>query len=314
MRALAAQGTDLGAADWHSSPRQKTAAMVAAEGGQIEVIRALADLGVDVEADFLGRTPVMYAASAGRLAAVRALVALGADTRVTAYNGRTAAAMATASNNSHIAAWLKRCAGWGDIHRACDNRRGRGRLVTLLRAGAGPSLRSPAGHTPLQICRLEDPKAGALPADAATTATVEAALLAWHPERHGLWPDTFRAAVTTLMLLQQRLKRRAEQMEEEEQAARAAGEQDGGAQQRARRAGRLAVFLPHELWVLWVVPGLARAAWSLSRRELVAAASGGKLRAWGVSGNSKSDAIRVALAEARAEAKAKATAKAATAQ
>ena len=116
-------------------------------------------------------------------------------------------------------------------------------------------------ETLLHICRLEDAKAGALPADAETTATIEAALLPWHPERHGLWPDTFRAAVTVVMLLQQRLKRGAEQRDGEEQAARAAGEEDGGEQQRARRAGRQAVFIPHELWVLWVVPDLPRLAW-----------------------------------------------------
>ena len=61
-----------------------------------------------------------------------------------------------------------------------------------------------------------------------------------------------------MLLLQQRLKRRAEQMGAEEQAAAAGGEVDGGEQQHARRAGRLAVFLPHELWVRWVVPALPR--------------------------------------------------------
>ena len=65
-------------------------------------------------------------------------------------------------------------------------------MLALLHAGANPALASAAGETPLRICRLADPAAGALPADAATTETIELAAMPWHPERHHLFPDSFR--------------------------------------------------------------------------------------------------------------------------
>ena len=131
-------------------------------------------------------------------------------------------------------------------------------MLALLRAGADPALVSAAGETPLHICRLADPAAGALPADAATTETIELAAMPWHPERHHLFPDSFRPVVLTALLVQQRLQRRVQAQEQEQDA-------DGGA-----AGGGVAVapqlrygfdFLTHEIWVLWIVPQLPRFAW-----------------------------------------------------
>ena len=193
---------------------------------------------------------------------MRALEELGADTRAVDKRGNTAAAHAQSWGHPldpRIRAWLRRTCRWGALHRACANRAGEALIVGLLRGGADPARRSPAGETPLSICRNEDLEDGSLPADAATTAIIEAALMpCWHPKRHRLFPDSFRSIVVAVVLLQQRLERRAEQMGAEEEAAAAAGEVDGSDEQHARRAGRLSVVLPLELWLQWVVPALPR--------------------------------------------------------
>ena len=60
---------------------------------------------------------------------------------------------------------------------ACDGRRPPQFVTALLRAGADPARRSAGGETPLRICVLSDPAAGALPEAPATTAVVREALL-----------------------------------------------------------------------------------------------------------------------------------------
>ena len=120
---------------------------------------------------------------------------------------------------------------------------------------------SAAGETPLRICRLADPAAGALPADAVTTETIELAAMPWHPERHHLFPDSFRPVVLTALLVQQRLQRRV-QAQEQEQGHGADGEAAGGGVAVAPQLRYGCDFLTHEIWVLWIVPQLLRFAWA----------------------------------------------------
>ena len=204
---------------------------------------------------------MVAAAAYGQLGALRALEELGADTQAAVQRG-TPAEIAKAKGHKNCAAWLARCRGWRPIHRACDQRRGRAHVLALLREGADPSLVSAAGETPLRICRLADPAAGALPADAATTAVVELAAMPWHPERHDLFPDSFRPVVLTALLVQQRLQRRVQEQEQEQGHAGADGEAAGGGVAVAPQLRYGCDFLTHEIWVLWIVPQLPRFAWA----------------------------------------------------
>ena len=196
---------------------------------------------------------------------VRALSELGADMQALGFGGQSAAEAAKNEGHAACAAWLRRSRGWQALHRACDARRGPAAILPLLHAGADPARPSPAGETPAQICRLDDPKAGALPADAATTAIVEQAALPWHMENHRLFPDAFRPIVVTLLLVQQRLQRDVQQPDEsssdDEEDAVEQGQAGGG--QRQRREGRLAVFVELDIWVLWIVPKLPRFGWGM---------------------------------------------------
>jgi len=208
---------EAGAAVDRANDEGWTPAMVAASYGHTAALRALAALGADLNiARPDGDTAVVLAAANGRLGALRALEELGADTQA-AVQGETPAEIAKAKGHKNCAAWLARCRGWRPIHRACDQRRGRAHVLALLREGADPSLVSAAGETPLRICRLADPAAGALPADAATTAVVELAAMPWHPERHHLFPDSFRPVVLTALLVQHRLQRRVQEQEQEQE-------------------------------------------------------------------------------------------------
>ena len=132
-------------------------------------------------------------------------------------------------------------------------------MLALLRAGADPALVSAAVETPLRICRLADPAAGALPADAATTETIQLAAMPWHPERHDLFPDSFRPVVLTALLVQQRLQRR---VQAQEQGHGADGEAAGGVVAVAPQLRYGCDFLTHDIWVLWIVPKLPRFAWA----------------------------------------------------
>ena len=201
---------------------------------------------------------MVAAATNGQLGALRALEELGADTQAAVQRG-TPVEIAKAEGHKKCAAWLARCRGWRPIHRACDQRRGRAHVLALLREGADPSLVSAAGETPLRICRLADPAAGALPADAATTAVVELAAMPWHPERHHLFPDSFRPVVLTALLVQQRLQRR---VQAQEQGHGADGEAPGGEVAVAPQLRYGCDFLTQEIWVLWIVPQLPRFAWA----------------------------------------------------
>ena len=233
--------------------------LIAAHHGHLPVVCRLLEAHAAVDqATQDGATPLFIAAQQGHLGVLRALVEHGADTQ-TAGRWGTPAKVAHDDGHPDCAAWLRRCKAWAAIHRACDRRRGKAHILALLHGGADPNLVSAAGETPLRICQLADPAAGALPADAVATALVERAPMLWHPERHPLFPDTFRPVVVAVMLLHQHLKLRAEQLEDEQLAAEQAPE--AGAE--ADDEDRLAVFLPHELWVLWIVPMLPRLAWAV---------------------------------------------------
>ena len=154
----------------------------------------------------------MLAAVRGQLPTVRALVARGkADPAATDCLGRTAADLAELEGHTNIVNWLRRCAVLPPLHRACDLRAGERDIAELLRGGADPFLRSAAGETPLQICRLADAALGALPARKETTDVMADAVLPWHPKRHGLFPRSFRPTVVAVLLVQQRLERLAQQ-------------------------------------------------------------------------------------------------------
>ena len=242
--------------------------MDAASEGHAAAVRALAALGADLAVLAGGWTAVVVAARYGHLGVLRALEELGADTQAAAQGGtETPAEIAKTNDHKSCAAWLGRCRGWRPIHRACDQRRGRAHVLALLRAGTDPALVSAAGETPLRICRLADPAAGALPADAATTEVIELAAMPWHPERHHLFPDSFRPVVLTALLVQQRLQRRVqgqeqEQEQEQEEGAGGGGEAAGGVVAVAPQLRYGFDFLTHEIWVLWIVPQLPRFAWA----------------------------------------------------
>ena len=72
----------------------------AAQVGQAEIIRLLADWGVDLEeTDSIRKgRPLMHAANNGHTAAVKALVECGADTEATDDNGYTALMVAVFSD------------------------------------------------------------------------------------------------------------------------------------------------------------------------------------------------------------------------
>ena len=103
----------------------------------------------------------------------------------------TAAYLAESEGRSDIVNWLRRCAAMPALHRLCDRRADEDNIAELLRGGADPFLRSAAGETPLEICRLADAALGALPAREETTAVIAAAVIPWHHLRHGLFPRTF---------------------------------------------------------------------------------------------------------------------------
>ena len=212
--------------------------------------------------------PATLAAFIGHLGVLRALDELGADMQALGFGEQSAAETAKAHGHAACAAWLRRSRGWQALHRACDARRGPAVVLPLLRGGADPARASPAGETPARICRLEDPEAGALPVDAATTAIVEQAALPWHMANHRLFPDAFRPIVLTLLLVQQRLQRDVQQQEgssSEEDEEEDAGEEEAqaGGAQRQRREGRLAVFVEVDIWVLWIIPKLPRFGWGV---------------------------------------------------
>ena len=54
----------------------------------------------------------------------------------------------------------------------------------------------------MRSCRLTDPAAGALPADAATAAVVGLAAMPWHPGLHDLFMDSSRPVVRTALLVE----------------------------------------------------------------------------------------------------------------
>jgi hypothetical protein len=241
--------------------------MCAASKGRTAALRALASLGADLAVTAPGDgTAVTLAARYGHLPALRVLEELRAGTQAAAQGGaQTPAEVAKAHGHKSCAAWLERCSGWRPIHRACDQRRGHAHVLALLRAGADPALVSAAGETPLRICRLADPAAGALPADAATTETIELAAMPWHPERHHLFPDSFRPVVLTALLVQQRLQRRVQAQEQEQAQGDAGDEAAGGGVAVAPQLRYGCDFLTHEIWVLWIVPQLPRFAWVAAR-------------------------------------------------
>ena len=253
---------EAGAAVDRADNAGRTPTIAAASYGHAAVLRALATHGADLSiAAPNGLTAVWVAADHGRLGALRALEELGADTQ-TAVQGETPAEIAIWRGHKSCAAWLARCRGWRPIHRACDQRRGRAHVLALLREGADPSLMSAAGETPLRICRLVDPATGALPADAATTETIELAAMPWHPERHHMFPDSFRAVVLTALLVQHRLQRRVQEQELEQGGAGADGEAADGGVAVVPQLCYGCDFLTHEIWVLWIVPQLPRFAWA----------------------------------------------------
>jgi ankyrin repeat protein len=83
----------------------------AAQVGQAEIIRLLADWGVDLEeTDSIRKgRPLMHAANNGHTAAVKALVECGADTEATDDNGYTALMVAVFSDRYMAEAKAK---GW----------------------------------------------------------------------------------------------------------------------------------------------------------------------------------------------------------
>ena len=83
----------------------------------------------------------------------------------------------------------------------------------------------------------------------------------WHPERHHLFPDSFRPVVLTALLVQQRLQRRVQEQEQQEEGGD--GGDGGVAVAPPLRYGH--DFLTHEIWVLWIVPRLPRFAWATAR-------------------------------------------------
>lgn len=67
-----------------------TPVFVAAENGQVDVIKTLADMGADLNtADNDGATPVCVAAGSGQVCAVEILAELGADIHICTSNGTT---------------------------------------------------------------------------------------------------------------------------------------------------------------------------------------------------------------------------------
>ena len=123
--------------------------------------------------------------------------------------GAGGATSAAARSHAHIKSWILRSDPWrdapnGGLYSACDSRRGRRHIAALLRAGADP-FRVCGTLSPLQICTLDDAEAGALPERAETTAVVREALRPWHPERHGLFPQSFARRVMAVLVVQRRL-------------------------------------------------------------------------------------------------------------
>ena len=199
-----------------------------------------------------GYTALMCAASVGQLASMRALVELGADTAVTNNFGETAMEIARQENHTHVINWLRRCAALPALHRLCDRRADEDDIAELLRGRADPVLRSAAGETPLQICRLADAALGALPARKETTDVIAAAVKPWHRKRHGLFPRTFTPRVVLVLLVQQRLDGQAALFEQQQA-------QPMRQTRRRRRLGAaLRVRLTVEIWLQSVVPFLPR--------------------------------------------------------
>ena len=159
--------------------------------------------------DMFGHTAAMLAAQNGQLDALRVLVELGADSTLTSRAGRGARSfrdMAENRGQMRVVRWLERSMAWTPLHHACDARAGPARVCALLRSdGADPRQPSALGETLLQIAVLSDPSQGALPECAATTAIIRQALLPWVPERHMLFPRSFNRVVMTLLLLGGRL-------------------------------------------------------------------------------------------------------------
>ena len=103
------------------------AAIEAACDGQVEVLRAQIDLGLDVnKRQDNGLTLLMCAACLGESGSVHALISAGADVNATTPRGWTALMMA--ATNGHV-----------------DSAR------LLLRAGADPNLRSDSGGSARDI-------------------------------------------------------------------------------------------------------------------------------------------------------------------
>ena len=186
--------------------------MLAAGGGHIDALRALAVLGVNMAAtDQQGGTALAWAAMAGHINALRALLELGGGL-ATVSAIRVARRDAQTMGKPACVRWLDRCVGWTPFHRACDARRGVQPLVAMLRAGADPArLAGPEGEkmTPLGLCRLADPAEGALPEDASMSELVAEAVLPWRINRHHLFPHAFVPRLVVLLLVQQRLERQA---------------------------------------------------------------------------------------------------------
>lgn len=105
-RYLAEQGADIHAVAANGTGYNALTAAVAA--GHSSIVRWLLETGVDANYRYgPGYTPLLTAAANGHLEIVKLLLAHGADVRATANDGKSALALASERNLTHVAAFLR---------------------------------------------------------------------------------------------------------------------------------------------------------------------------------------------------------------
>lgn len=108
IAAIHAYVTKYGNVNSRELPSRQTALGLAAAGGRDESLKALLQLGAEVNSpDYIGVTPLMNAVQAGDITAARLLIAAGANTAAVNKAGASALSLALARNRADIADLLR---------------------------------------------------------------------------------------------------------------------------------------------------------------------------------------------------------------
>ena len=138
----------------------KTALILAARNGHVEIVQALVDAGADIDLQSKsGSTALMFAASKGHTDVVKAL--LGADADLNAKNNNKNTALMVAAQNGHVGCVqvLLAAKAHSDLKNEHDQtalmvaaQNGHvGIVQILLNAGAEPNVQNKQGNTALMV-------------------------------------------------------------------------------------------------------------------------------------------------------------------